>query len=96
MMPARVVVVWCPDWPVVAGAAAAGLAVQTPVAVVVAHRIVACSATARALGVRCGQRRREAQGRCPELVVLADDPDRDVRAFELVAAAVETLAPGVE
>jgi protein ImuB len=96
MVSARVVVVWCPDWPVVAGAAAAGLAVQVPVAVVAAHRIAACSATARALGVRRGQRRREAQGRCPELAVLADDPDRDARAFELVAAAVETLAPGVE
>jgi protein ImuB len=32
MVPARVVVVWCPDWPVVASAAAGGLGVQTPVA----------------------------------------------------------------
>src|SRR5581483_7374717 len=39
---------------------------------------------------------REAQGCCPELVVLTDDPDRDARAFEPVAAAVEGLAPGVE
>jgi protein ImuB len=96
MTPARVVVVWCPDWPVVAGAAAEGLAAQTPAAVVTANRVVACSATARAHGVRCGQRRREAQGRCPRLAVLADDPDRDARAFEPVIAAVETLAPGVE
>ncbi|MGH4015072.1 MAG: DNA polymerase Y family protein [Pseudonocardiaceae bacterium] len=92
----RVVTVWCPDWPVVAGAAAAGLTAQTPVAVVAANRVVACSATARSHGVRRGQRRREAQGRCPELAVLADDPDRDVRAFEPVVAAVEALAPGVE
>ncbi|MGH3868763.1 MAG: DNA polymerase Y family protein [Pseudonocardiaceae bacterium] len=33
---------------------------------------------------------------CPELAVLADDPDRDARVFEPVVAAVETLAPGVE
>ena len=33
---------------------------------------------------------------CPELAVLATDPDRDARAFEPVVAAVETLAPGVE
>lgn len=92
----RVIAVWCPDWPVVAGAAAEGLAAQTPVAVVAANRVVACSATARSCGVGRGQRRREAQGRCPELVVFADDPDRDARAFEPVVAAVEALAPGVE
>ena len=96
MTPARVVVVWCPDWPVVAGATVEGLAAQTPAAVVAANRVVACSATARAQGVRCGQRRREAQGRCPQMAVLADDPDRDARAFEPVVAAVETLVPGVE
>jgi protein ImuB len=96
MAPARVVVVWCPDWPVVAGATADGLAAQTPAAVVAANRVVACSAVARTQGVRRGQRRREAQGRCPELVVLADDPDRDARTFEPVVAAVEALAPGVE
>jgi protein ImuB len=90
----RVAAVWCPDWPVVA--AAGGLAPQAPAAVVSANRVVACSATARAHGVRRGQRRREAQGRCPELAVLADDPDRDARAFEPVAVAVEALAPGVE
>ncbi len=92
----RVVVLWCPDWPVVAGAVAEGLAAQAPAAVVAANRVVACSAAARAQGVRRGQRRREAQGRCPALAVLAADPDRDARAFEPVVAAVETLAPGVE
>jgi protein ImuB len=64
--------------------------------VVAANRVLACSAPARAHGIRRGQRRREAQGRCPELVVLGDDPDRDARAFEPVVAAVEALAPGVE
>ncbi|HWR47523.1 MAG TPA: DNA polymerase Y family protein, partial [Pseudonocardiaceae bacterium] len=96
MAAARVVVVWCPDWPVVAGAAAEGLVAQAPVAVVAANRVVACSAAARVQGVRRGQRRREAQGRCPELAVLTDDPDRDARVFEPVVAAVEALAPGVE
>jgi protein ImuB len=96
MVPTRVVAVWCPDWPVVAGAVAEGLAAQTPAAVVAANRVVACSAAARAQGVRRGQHRREAQGRCPELAVLADDPDRDARAFEPVAAAIEALTPGVE
>lgn len=87
---------WCPDWPVTAAAAAAKVAEHRPAAVVAANRVVACSATARAAGVRRGLRRREAQARCPQLVVLAPDVDRDARAFEPVVAAVEELAPGVE
>jgi protein ImuB len=92
----RMLIVWCPDWPVTAAAVAARLAPHQPVAVVEANRVVACSALARAEGVRRGMRRREAQGRCPELVVFPDDPVRDARLFEPVAAAVEELAVGVE
>jgi len=95
-MAVRTVVVWCPDWPVVSATAAAGVAASEPVAVVFANRVVACSAAARAEGVRRGLRRREAQSRCPGLVVLPHDPGRDARAFEPVVAAVEELAPGVE
>jgi len=40
-------------------------------------------------------RRRDAQSRCPELVLLDANPDRDVRAFEPVLSAVESLRPGV-
>jgi protein ImuB len=88
----RTLVVWCPDWPVVA----AGLPPGTPVAVVHANRVVACSPAARDDGVRRGQRRREAQGRCPTLEVVERDPALEARAFEPVIAAVEDLAPGVE
>jgi protein ImuB len=88
----RTLVVWCPDWPVVA----AGAAPDEPVAVVFANRVVACSAAARAEGVRRGLRRREAQGRCPGLALVAADPDRDARAFEPVAAAVAALSPRLE
>jgi protein ImuB len=94
--PMRMLVVWCPDWPVIAAAAAAGAPPLAPVAVVLANRILACSATARARGVRRGMRRREAQGCCTDLLVFVADPDRDERSFEPVAAAVEELAPGVE
>lgn len=90
--PVRTTVVWCPDWPVVA----AGLAPDVPAAVVHANRVVACSAAARAEGVTRGQRRREAQARCPDVVVLAHDPARDARAFEPVVTAVETVTPLVE
>jgi len=96
VVPDRVLVVWCPDWPVVAAAAVEGLAADRPVAVVARNRVVACSALARSHGVRRGQRKREAQGRCPDLVVLAEDVDRDAGAFESVVIVVEALAPGVE
>ncbi|MFC5286172.1 DNA polymerase Y family protein [Actinokineospora guangxiensis] len=89
-------VVWCPDWPVVAACAAADVGIDVPAAVVAANRVLACNGPARAEGVAVGLRGREAQGRCPELVVLPDDPDRDARRFEPVAAAVEELAVGVE
>src|SRR5215218_5665102 len=88
----RVVVVWCPDWPVVA----AGAPPDSLTAVVHANRVVACSAAARAEGVRPSLRRREAQSRCPELELLAADPARDARAFEPVLAAIERLTPWVE
>ncbi|QKT12675.1 DNA polymerase Y family protein [Rhodococcus sp. W8901] len=95
-MSSRVLAVWCPDWPAVAAAAAADLPATRPVAVLLANRVIACSAPARADGVRRGLRRREAQARCPELHVAQADPERDARLFEPVAAAVDEAAPGVE
>src|SRR6478735_4876565 len=90
----RVLALWSPDWPVTAAAHAARVPPHQPAAVFVAGRVLACSAVARAQGVRRGLRRREAQARCPDLAVLTPDPDRDARAFEPVVAAVEELAPG--
>ena len=84
--------VWCPEWPV----QASGFPYEAPVAVLHAGRVVACTPAARAEGVAAGLRRREAQRRCPGLVLVAHDPDRDARAFEPVVAAVETVAPRVE
>lgn len=96
MSAVRTLVVWCPDWPVTAAASLAELAPDVPAAVLFANRVVACSAMARVEGVRRGDRRRTAQGRCPELVVFEDDPVRDARVFEPVAVSVERLAPGIE
>ncbi|HWC83977.1 MAG TPA: DNA polymerase Y family protein [Pseudonocardiaceae bacterium] len=90
------IVVWCPDWPVVAAVRSAGLSPQAPAVVVEANRVVSGSAPARAEGIRLGFRRREAQSRCPELAVFDHDEDRDARLFEPVVAAVEEFAPGVE
>jgi protein ImuB len=92
----RVLLVWCPDWPVIAAGIVDGVPVHEPVAILAANRVISCSQAARAEGIRRGLRKREAQGRCPHLTVVEHDPDRDARAFEPVVAAVEELAPGVE
>ena len=88
----RTLVVWCPDWPVVA----AGYGASVPVAVVSANRVVACSEAARRTGSRwaCGAGRRRAAA--PKLVVIDQDPGREARAFEPVVAAVEAFTPSVE
>ncbi len=99
--PPRVLVVWCPDWPVVVAAAAGAVTtaagmVGAPVAVVAADHIVACSAAARAAGVRRGQRLRDAQRHCPALIVHARGVDAEARAFESVVTTVEAFCPRVE
>ncbi|MGW0215198.1 DNA polymerase Y family protein [Micromonospora chokoriensis] len=94
--PARTLLLWCPDWPVLAAEIVDGVPATGPVAVLHANRVVACSERARAEGVRRGLRKREAQGRCPQLTVVDYDPGRDTRAFEPVVAAVEELVAGVE
>ena len=88
----RTLVVACPDWSVLA----AGGRPEVPAAVIRANRVEATSPAARRDGVEAGQRRREAQGRCPGLVVLDADPARDARAFEAVAAALERFTPRIE
>ncbi len=94
--PTRTLLLWCPDWPVLAAEIVDGIPATGPVAVLHANRVVACSERARAEGVRRGLRKREAQGRCPQLTVVDYDPGRDARAFEPVVAALEELVAGVE
>lgn len=93
---ARVLALWCPDWPATAAAADADLPPRHPVAVLHANRVIACSAPARALGVRRGMRKRQAQSVCPEMTVVTADEHRDGRLFEPVAAAVADLVPAME
>ncbi|MCR2812878.1 DNA polymerase Y family protein [Microbacterium sp. zg.Y1084] len=92
----RTLVLWLPDWPVVALAREAGVDAAAPVAVLAKGAVVACSAAARAEGVRRGQRRRDAQARCPQLTVADADPTRDQRVFAPLIARIEELAPGVQ
>lgn len=96
----RTMVVWCPDWSVTAGMLEAAdgdqpLSAGAPVAVLANNKVVVCNAAARTEGVRRGQRRRDAQSRCPDVLLLSASPDRDARWFEPVLAAVEEVRPGV-
>lgn len=89
----RTLVLWCPDWPVVAAGGGEG---TPPLAVVRANRVVAASPAARREGVRRGMRRREAESRCPGLELVPHDPARDTRAFEWLLTGIDALTPGVE
>ena len=91
----RSLVLWYPDWPV----SAWRLATDTPdgpAVVIEANQVISASAQARAVGVRMGQRRREAQSRCPELTVIPADPARDEHEFAPLLQLVEQAAPGVQ
>ena len=94
--PLRTLALWCPDWPVTA----AGADLDAPVAILEGEgtrRIVtACSPAARENGVRRGQRVRDAQRLCPQLVVHHRDEAREAREFEPIAAAAEDLAAAIE
>ena len=93
---ARSLVVWCPDWPVLA----AGADLDAPVAILLGEgarrSVVACSPAARAAGVRRGQRLRDAQRLCPALELYRRDEAAEARAFEPVVLAAEQVAAGVE
>ena len=88
----RMVTVWLPDWPVVA----AGFDGNLPAAVMSANRVVARTAAAAAEGVVIGQRRRQAQRRCPEIELVDHDPARDAREFEPVVRAVAEVSPRLD
>ncbi len=88
----RVLAVWCDQWPVIA----TGAAPHELVAVLDAGRVVATTPAASHAGVRCGQRRREAQGRCPGLTLLALDARTLAAGFEPVVTAVTAFNPRLE
>ena len=67
-----------------------------PAATFHANRVTATSPAARAHDIVLHQRRREAQSRCPALVVLDHDPARDARVFEPIVATLDALTPRVE
>ncbi len=94
--PVRTMVVWCPDWPVVATAALEQISVDERIAVIEKGLVYACSEAARADGVRRGLRLREAQARSPRLRDYPHDPVRINRAFEPFISALEEMSPNVQ
>lgn len=90
--PDRILAVWCPDWPVLA----VGADPDTPAAVVEDHQIAACSAAARADGVRRGQKTRDAQRLSPALALHPRDLRAEARMFEPVLTALHSFTPRVE
>jgi protein ImuB len=88
----RLGVLWCPNWAVVA----AGAAADEPVVVLHSNRVVATSLAAGREGIVVGQRRRQAQACCPDVRLVAHDPDGDARRFESVVTAISALIPRVE
>jgi protein ImuB len=89
----RILCTWCPDWPVVAARRAGAVDATDPVAVLDRQRVRAASPEARAVGVRAGMRRREAEAACPGIRVVDADPALEARTFEPVARAVESITP---
>ena len=99
MSPERTLALWCPAWAIGTARRLDASLVGTPFVIVergargqVVHAV---SAEARAEGVTIGLRRREAEARCPRLVVLERDPSAEARAFEVVARAMEPITPAV-
>jgi protein ImuB len=90
--PPRIVSIWFPDWPVTA----AGFSAEATAAVMGANRVIARTAAAAADGVVIGQRRRQAQRRCPNLTLIDRDVDRDAREFEPIVRAVAELSPRLD
>lgn len=91
----RTLVLWCPDWPVIAARAATEIPPDAPLALIERGLVFAASVEARGQGVRRGLTVREAQFRCTDLIVLPYDPVLDRRSFDPVLDGIEELTPGV-
>lgn len=100
----RTAAVIVPDWPLVAAldrhqrrtdSEPVDLAL-TPVILLDQHRVTHAGSAARQAGALPGMRRRAARAACPDALVLEGDRESESALFELVAAAVDTVAAGVD
>ena len=91
----RTVCVLVADWPLLTALEHVD---STPehLAVMEQHRVIAATSAACAAGVHAGMKKRSAQATCPALVLVDRARDAEYALFETVAAAVDTVAAGVE
>lgn len=92
----RSIVVWLPDWPIVAASAELALDPEAPIALIQHGVVFACSGAARSAGVARGLKQREAQYRCPNITVIRYDESTDARRFEPCVRALEAVVPSVQ
>lgn len=93
--PARVITLWVPGWSVLAVHRLRGIPVGERLAVIDKGKVLACSHTAAHDGVAVGLRVREAQLRCPGLILEPFDADLEQRAFDPILQAVQQVIPHV-
>lgn len=93
--PLRVLLVWCPEWSVVAVQRSQGIDPAEQLALVDKGVVAACSAAAQEEGVTPGLRVRQAQHRCPDMTVLPHDSTLELQVFEPIMRAIEEKVPGV-
>jgi protein ImuB len=100
VLPVRTCCIWCRDWAVVVVRRRDPTTRNRPVVVrerVGSRDVVRCaSPEARAVGIVPGLSRREAEARCPGVMIDEVDRGEEARAFEVVARAVEALTPRLE
>ncbi|MDO5662459.1 MAG: DNA polymerase Y family protein [Brachybacterium sp.] len=95
----RVAAVVVPAWPLLAARDRLERQEETPSGPVILldrHRVLHAEGPALATGVAVGMRRRAAQAACPGAVVVESDRELESALFELVSAAVDTAAAGVD
>ncbi|MBV8952014.1 MAG: DNA polymerase Y family protein, partial [Actinobacteria bacterium] len=98
----RTCCVWWPDWPVVVARRTDPECRDVPVVVLEppgssrAGSVRSASREARRAGIVPGLRRREAEARCPGVIVREADVAAEARTFEILARALEELTPRVE
>ena len=81
--------VWIADWPVASAEIAGDIEPGAPGAVCGNRGLLALNEWARQAGLKVGMSRRQAHAACPEAVLLAHSPQREVQRFEPVLRAIE-------
>lgn len=92
----RSIVLWCPQWSVLAAYrddALPEVTPEKPVALVQGGSVAECSVSAAQAGVVKGMRRREAHTVCPHLVLVGVDEYRDRTAFNSVLGNLAQYVP---